>query len=180
MNFEEIVVGLKPLFESHGFKIIDKGESSVDFHSDKVSTRFAYDWRDKSISFFVGKINGAQCEINDENLKDVFNHKFDYNNNQSYLQNILDFLNGNGKALLMGDESKLTELENHVLNQAKIYTANLILSQNKALVDKAWTDKNYEQFLEYINLIDPSQLPNSYLQKYKIAIKHLKNNPSNP
>jgi len=96
------------------------------------------------------------------------------NINQSYLQNIIDFLNGKGKALLIGDMPKLTELENYVFNRAEIYTAELVLSQNKALIDKAWTDKNYVQFLDYINLIEPSQLPNSYLQKYKIASKYIK------
>ncbi|HEY6435860.1 MAG TPA: hypothetical protein VIY47_04665, partial [Ignavibacteriaceae bacterium] len=124
MNFEETIAGLQPLFERHNFKVIEKGEGLIHFQSDLVSARFGYDWRDNSISFFIGKINGPKSEINDKNLKDVFNHVKDDNSHQSYLQNMLEFLNGNGKSLLIGDETKLTELEDYDSKQAEIYTAN--------------------------------------------------------
>ena len=169
MKFEETIQKLQPLFNSHNFKTIERRQGFIHLQSDLVSIRLGHDWRDNSISLFAGQINGQESEIDEKTMKDVFNHLSRDDNNKSPLQNIIDFLNGNGRLLLTGDINKLRELEVYSSTQAKLYTDNLILKQNIALADKAWSNKNYKQFLRHIEAIDPSYLPKSYHLKYKIA-----------
>ena len=73
----------------------------------------------------------------------------------------------------------LRELNEYSLQASRNYTQQIIKRQNIDQADKAWAQKDYVNFVKYIDQIQTDLLPPSYLKKYKIAVDNLNKRQTN-
>jgi hypothetical protein len=165
-DFDSVIKGLKPLFEKHGFNIVDRSKSYVRFDSKSVSVIFGYNERERSNFVFVGVRGQDPHELDKKNLKDVFGYDTETHLLDRFLS---DFLSDKGNGILVGDLAILRKLDEYQKERSSVYTDNLIKRQHLNIADKAWDKKDYLTFVRHIDLIGKENLPKSYTLKYKMA-----------
>jgi hypothetical protein len=83
---------------------------------------------------------------------------------------LISFLKTSGKLIVSGDKEIFKKLNEFSERQSREYTKQIIHLQNMQGADKAWTQKDYINFIKCIDRTDKDLLPASYLKKYKIAV----------
>ncbi len=173
MDFEENIKHLTPFFQQHGFTISDAWKNYMQYNSDTVSVIFSYDEREKSFSTFAGRKHGQSVLLSFDVIENIFSESLDIYNGNSIADREIHFFSGQGKGLLTGDVTTLNRLEKYSELEAKRYTDDLVSRQKISLADKAWNNKEYLDFIKFLDELDKNSLPKSYSKKYEIALKKL-------
>lgn len=171
MNFEEIVAILTPFFQQNKFSVAETFKNYIRYENRRVKIAVAYDWRDNSITVFVGQIDKFETELSGDTIDKFFNDNINLRNNNLFTENLISFLTGKGNALLKEDLNTLFKLEEYSNRMAKEYTDNLIKEQNLRAADDAWQEKNYSEFITQLDKIKKDSLSQTYLMKYQYALK---------
>ncbi len=171
MNLEEIIAKLTPFFLKNEFLTTESFKDNIKYESNYCVVTMSYDNRDRSISIFVGRKGKNLTELTEDILKNFFNTDDKLLLDEKFVANFVKFLNGKGKAILSGDANVLDKLDEFANVLAKTYTENLMTSQSMKLADKAWSEKNYMEFINQLDRIEKGSLTETYLKKYQIALK---------
>jgi hypothetical protein len=169
MNFEDITSALTQYFQKSKFEVAESFKNFIVYESNHLTVTLGYDFRDNSISTFVEKKGGPQIELSEDVLSKCFDCNIKLCNDGHFAENLIAFFNDKGNSLLKGELDILRKFEGHSNQLSKKYTTNLITRQTLNNADKAWTDKNYSEFIKCIDNVERFSLPQSYLKKYHIA-----------
>jgi hypothetical protein len=169
MNFEEAIKPLTELLSSNGFSIQLNQNNLIEYSSKSTTIRIAYSHLEYCFNIWVGQSSDTLTELRPQVVEDFFKyHTFKFQTTFT-VENLIFFFKGSGKILLSGDTKILRELDEYSLQASRNYTQQIIKWQNIDQADKAWTQKDYLNFVKYIDQIQTDLLPPSYLKKYKIA-----------
>jgi len=173
MNFEEAIKPLTELLSTNGFSIQLSRHNLIEYSSKSITIRVAYSPLEYSFVIFVGRSTGTPIELTPKVVQGFFNDDTFKSQATLTVENLLSFLTGSGKYFLSGDTKILRELDGYLLLTSRDYTQQIIKRQIIDQADKAWTQKDYLNFVKYIDQIQTDLLTPSYLKKYKIAADHL-------
>ena len=121
MNFDEIIKKIDPAFQNLGFKKVEGYRNFVRYESENVGVSFSFNDKENSFDIFIGKLGENLFELTDKVFKEVFNENFG-RAEESIVENLINFFQGKGNAILIGDPDKLEELKKYVYKGAKKYT----------------------------------------------------------
>ncbi len=85
------------------------------------------------------------------------------------IDNLISFLTTSGNSILLGDKKILQKLVDFSEHQSRVYARTATHLQHLQDADRAWSEKNYINFIKCIDEMKKELLPQSYLKKYKIA-----------
>ncbi|HNR05908.1 MAG TPA: hypothetical protein PKM27_01260 [Saprospiraceae bacterium] len=182
MDFNELIsekLGL--IFQKHHLIIIEQSINHMKLKSDKVVILFNYNEKEKSQNLYVGKKDDLLYAVDEYVLKNAFNSDLKINNvtPDTFAKNLCTFFNGRGKPLIAGNKYALSALEKYVYKEGEIYTMQLLVSQKLDAATKAWEERNYKDFVNFIDQIDKRKLAPSYKIRYKMAINKLNSSKKN-
>jgi hypothetical protein len=172
MEFNQLVTErIEPLFKGYDFLVVEKYKNYFRFKSTLVEAIISYNELDRTSLFEIGRVDGLLYPLNDKLIKQVFDSdaKIEPVTKEIFVDNVALFLEGNGSALLRGDESKLSELKHYSEKESEIYTSRILQEQNLTTANRAWENGNYKEFIKIIDQTDKDKLPSSYQLRYKIA-----------
>lgn len=114
------------ILQANGFALIREAEYRVEYGSRRLTARFAYDARERSINFFFGR-RGDDVLFDDDVLANGFgsNKKIDQLPLTDTTQNLLGFFEQEGAALIGGDPRAVDRLHEYQNERSRRYTANL-------------------------------------------------------
>ena len=173
MNFEETIKPLTELLLSNSFSIQINQQNLIEYSSKSTTLRIAYSHLEYCFNIWVGQSRDTLTELRPKVLEEFFNDDTFKFQTTLTVENLISFLKGSGKNLLSGDTKILRKLDEYSLQASRNYTQQIIKRQNIDQADKAWTQKDYANFVKYIDQIQTDLLPPSYLKKYKIAMDNL-------
>jgi hypothetical protein len=176
MKFNEIIKNrIYPILRNLGFIISEEYDSvgfgsSIIFTSDNLTVNVTFDKREHRYHISISDNSYISYPLTDDNIEALFDIKIFLSNQLEpnlFVNNLyLLFQNDSVRDMLKGDITKLKEF---VDRQAKKYTSKLIFEQELKTALKAWKNKDYKLFVEVLNKLNISELPQSYQLKYKIA-----------
>lgn len=173
MNFEKLIRPLTILLTSNAFSVTDKSRHSIDYSSDFMIIRVAYAELEHLYYTYIGQDEKSLIELTPVAIKEVFDdNSFQFQSTLT-IDDLTSFLNNSGHSILSGDKTKLEKLAEFSERQSKVYTKQIVHKQNIQMADTAWTQKNYADFISYIDKTEKSLLSQSYLKKYSIALDKL-------
>lgn len=170
MNFEEAIKPLTELLLSNNFSIQTNRHNLIEYSSKSTTIRIGYSHLEYSLNIWVGQSTSRLTELTPKVVQEFFKDSTFKFQSTLTIENLISFLKGSGKTLLSGDTKILRELDEYSLQASKSYTLQIITRQNIDDADKAWTQKDYVNFVKYVDQIQMDLLPPSYLKKYKIAM----------
>ncbi len=173
MNFEESTLPLTELLLKNGFSVSKSSINCKEYFLGSILISIFYNEREHLLFIQIGSDHNSLNELSPEVVKSVFNDDQYRLQSTLTIDNLVSFLKAKGQSILSGDISKINEINEFSFKQSREYTADLIYLQNLKVVDKAWNEQNYSDFIKGIDKIDHKRLPESYLKKYKIAVGKL-------
>ncbi len=173
MNFEDSIYPLTEFLTDNNFSVTNKSLYFIEYSSNFASIKIAYASLEYLYYAYFGQNSKSLIELTPTAIKAVF--KDDSFQFQSTLTigDLISFLKGTGRSILSGDENTFIELNEFSEKQSREYTKQIIQAQNIQNADKAWTRKDYINFIKYIDNMEKDLLPESYLKKYKVAVDEL-------
>ena len=128
---------------------------------------------DKSFLVEIGKRDETLYSLNDYVVKELFNSSLSVEQvtPEIFVQNLsMLFATQEGIEILQGN---VKNLKTFMIRQSDNYTFELLLKQALEIPTKAWEANDYAAFVDSIDKIGISKLPQSYRLKYKIAKQKL-------
>lgn len=174
MKFNELIqFVLEPIFAKYGFHMESHSSNEVLYKSSHLEIRIVYNPWEKSSILWLGRDNHDKVEVTNELLKEVFKSdiKLALLPEDKFINNIRLFFENEGKLFLENNQRMIEEIEAYSKKRNEEYTNDLILRQTLELANNAWENKNLSVFIELINRIGLSKIPESYIMKYNIAVK---------
>lgn len=172
-EFNKAIEAISPFLKEFGFHIAEHYKDFVRYESQDAAISVGYDDRERNFFTLIGNKVDTSIPLDVINLEAVFNYNIDTFIKKPFVDFVIDFFSTKGYGILTGDLTKLYELKRNQQGRAERYTKKLLKQQNMQAADKAWLEKNYLDFIKYLDLIDKSTLPKSYGLKYSIAKKHV-------
>lgn len=176
MEFNKLVFKeLGIIFKSNNLHIIEQSNNHVKLKSKSLVITLIHDERENSNGIYVGSNEDFLYPVNEFILKNAFNSnvKIDNVTPEVFLNSLCIFFENDGKSLISGNQYALEVIKKYVYNASETYTDLIVNTQILEAANKAWDKRNYKEFIIYIDKLDKQILPESYLLKYKIAIKKL-------
>ncbi|GIL24546.1 MAG: hypothetical protein BroJett042_30590 [Bacteroidota bacterium] len=170
---------LDSIFEQNNLRVIEEYGGFVKLKSPFVVMSFSHDRMENSNSFFVGR-DDAEYLV-DADIAELLFHLEEgkiflrpETSEGDFLDNIVMLLESHeGKKLLSGEMSKLSDVDKYVNSKAKIYTSNLLNKQYLNAANQSWEEKDYQGFIDNLSHTDKDKLPSSYRLKLKIAFQKI-------
>jgi hypothetical protein len=172
MIFEDITQILTPFFRGNKFVVAEKREGYIKYDYEGLCIVITSDYRDNSIAVYIQIGRNYIAELRDTVMTEFFNDQTRFGNNDTFPADLMNFLNGKGNAILKNDWDTIFRLDDFVKKEASRYTNDLIRRQKLRAADEAWKIKDYAEFMEQIDKMPSDFWPQSYLLKYKFALKH--------
>lgn len=173
MNFEESIYPLTEYLIDNKFSVTNKSPHFIKYSSSSATISVAYDNLEYLFYIHVGENSESLTELTPMMIKEVFKDgSFQFQSTLA-IDNLISFLKAAGKSIVVGDKKIFKELKAFSERQSKAFTKQIIQLQNIEGADKAWTQKDYTNFIKCIDRTEKDLLPKSYLKKYKIAIDKL-------
>ena len=173
MNWFDIEEKIFPLFTNNGFRISAQLDHYVKFESSCTTFTLTYVAREYAFYFHLGHLNGLLTELDEPTMKDFFNENIKSYRTRDIANNLLDFLNGTGQSILANDINMLNRLEAYSREKSKKLLAEFTILQKLDFAKAFWAEKEYSKFIDCLNAVDKSLLPESLIKKYKIALKKI-------
>lgn len=170
MNFDQSTYPLTEFLTDNNFSVTKKEQHFIEYSSKSAIITIAYANLEYLFYTHVGQDSKSLVELTPIVVKEVF--KDDRFQLQSTLtiENLISFLKTSGKLIVSGDKEIFKKLNEFSDGQSREYTRRIIHLQNIQGADKAWTQKDYANFIKCIDRAEKDLLPESYLKKYKIAV----------
>ena len=173
MNFNETISPLSQFLMSNYFSIAGNSQHFIEYSSGSVIISLAYDNIDHLFYVHIGQDQDLLTELTPSAIKTVFDEESFQFQSTLTIENLISFLKGKGKPIILGDTTKLQELKEFADTRAKEFTENIMHLQHLKGADFAWERKDYHRFIECIQKTNQNILPQSYLKKYKIALARI-------
>jgi hypothetical protein len=174
MNFEETIHPLTKYLVENNFFVKNKFLHFIEYAKDSATITVAYDNREYLFYTHVGQNSKSLVELTPVAIKMVFNDDSFQFQSTLTIDNLISFLSGSGKLIILGTKDIFEKLTDFSKKQSGEYTKQIIYLQNIKGADEAWAQKHYSDFIKCIDRIDKDLLSNSYLKKYKIALDKLR------
>jgi hypothetical protein len=178
MEFNEFVLEkLDSILQKHGIYIFEQHKNYLKLKSNSVTMVLSHDDRECASSFYIGLEDGTLYLIDDEIIKNVFSSDtwVEDVTLKIFVNNLSLFFEGKGRLLLEGDVGTFKALEKWTTKRNDDYNVEIADRQNLEAANIAWQNGNYQDFINFLNKINPDKLQPSYTLKYKIARQRLKN-----
>lgn len=176
MEFNKLISQkLQSLFKEHGLKITEQSKYIMRYESNELVISLSHNSRENSNTLWVGGKNFNEVEIDNQIMQEHFSSDLKLSNlpQEIFVNNVFLFFMGDGEKLLEGNERALVSLDKFNEQRSQKYTANLVEKQNLEEANKAWKDGNFSDVIKYLETINTDDLPESFKQKYKIALRKL-------
>lgn len=175
MEFNTLVKAqLFPIFQKYGFRIAEEFKNILRFQSSVMKVNLVFNDYDKSHLVELGRQGETLYPLNNNAVKALwgsFALPVEQVTSEIFVQNLfLLFETKEGVEILKGN---ISLLESAISQQSKNYTSELLLNQELEISAKAWAVNDYAAFVESIDKIGVSKIPQSYQLKYKIAKQKL-------
>jgi hypothetical protein len=176
MEFNKLIfekLGL--IFQKYNLHLVEQRSNYLRLQSSSVIIIISQNPLENSNTLWIGRnaANSDQVEIDNKTLRLFF--KSDLRLSEvtinTFIDNLVLFFEKEAKPILNGDLVEITRLEEFDLERSHLYTEKLLKKQTLEAADKAWENKNYNEFIKLINQTNKESLPLSYQLKYKIATK---------
>ena len=170
MNFDQAIDPLTEFLTENNFSVVYKEQHFIKYSSNSAIITVAYASHEYLFYTHVGQKTKSLTELTPIAVNEIF--KDDSFKLQSTLtiDNLIYFLKGVGKSIVLGDKKIFEVLIKFSEKQSKEFTKQIIQLQNIGGADKAWIQKDYEGFIKCIDRTEKDLLPEIYLKKYKIAV----------
>ena len=179
MEFNQLISEkLHSLFTEYGFEITEQLKNIVRYESKILHVSLAHNDRENSNVFLFGsKSSNDFVEMDNQVMKDFFDSDLQIKNlsQEDFVNNVFLFFRNEGKEILQGNDSQLSDLERFDQLRSELYTSKLIEEQTLEAANKAWKEGNYTDVVRHLKKVNEESLPTSFKQKYKIAQKRLSN-----
>ena len=173
MNFEESIYPLTDFLTDNKFSVTKKEQHFIEYSKSSAIITVAYAGLEYLFYTHVGQNSKSLIELTPTSVKEVFKDASFQFQTTLTIDNLISFLKAAGKPIVLGDKNVFKELYKFSERQSREYTKQIIHLQNIQGADKAWTQKDYANFIECIDKTERDLLPESYLKKYKIAVDKL-------
>lgn len=174
MNFEASIHPLTEFLADNSFSVTKKEQHFIEYSTNSAVITVAYANLEYVFYTHVGQNSKSLIELTPIVVKEVFGQDSFQHQSTLTIDNLILFLSGDGKAIVLGDQKIFKELIEFSERKSKEYTRQIIKLQNIQGADKAWIQKDYADFVKCIDRIEKDLLPESYLKKYEIALHKLK------
>jgi hypothetical protein len=174
MEFIQIISEkLETVIKKHDLRIVDKQSNYLKLQSNYLIVIIVHNQFENSNILWLGRNDekNDKVEIDNEALKLFFNSdlKLSQVSVETFINNLVLFFENEAQPLLIGDTSRINELEKFDLDRSHKYTQALLERQDLVAANKAWENGNYKEFIKIIDQTNKDNLPSSYQLKYKIA-----------
>jgi len=175
MEFNTLVkTCLLPILQKYGFEVIEEFKNIVCFQSSVMKVNLVFNYYDKSHLVELGRQGETLYPLNDNAIKELGGSSappIEQVNSKVFIQNLsLFFETKEGVEILTGNKSLFKSI---IIQESEKYTLELIQKQVLEAASKAWEANDYLSFVESIDKIGISKIPQSYQLKYKIAKQKL-------
>ena len=171
MTFEQEIQPIINYLGQNGFTVTEQFPNFVHLESDKTSFVFSKDPREEGSSIYVGRKGSLTHILQPEIYERVF--KANFNSIDSFPENFIQFLEGNGHSLITGDSKTLKSIEEVSHELALKYTDELLRRQRINQLEQLWEKKDYVGFIKLMDQTDEKILPQFYSLRYNIAKKRI-------
>lgn len=173
MNFEQTIYPLTEFLTDNNFLVVYKEQHFIKYSTNSTVITVAYANLEYLFFTHVGQNSKSLIELTPIAIKEVFeDNSFQFQSTLT-IENLISFLKTSGKLIVSGDKKVFKELTEFSEHQSREYSRQIIQSQNIQGADKAWAQRDYVNFIKYIDRTEKELLPESYLKKYKIAVDKL-------
>lgn len=172
MKFNKIInENIRKILDHNGFILDEEYTGYLKFINGEIIIVLAYYDYDKTYSFNFGIKGFNVIEINNKILKNFFKTDILFENLaiNDFYKSVELFLKENLEFLVFNYTTLYKTIEYESLSASHNYTRIIIDRQNKELLDKAWKDMKYNEFIKMVESNGLENYPNSYKLKYKIA-----------
>ncbi len=175
INFDKDIETITPFLRQYDFLIAETYKDFVKYESEHTEISVGYDNRDHNYFTLIGSKTDDSISLDAVNLRDVFAYDVEIFIKKPFVTFFINFFSTKGLDILNGDLTKFNELKRNREERAMRYSKELIEKQNLKAADNAWSVNNYSDFIRYLDLVNRSNLPESYELKYSIAKDKLSN-----
>lgn len=175
MEFNTLVkTYLSPILQKYGFEIAEDIKNIVRFQSSVMKVNLVFNDYDKSHFVEIGRQGETLYPLNDNAGKELWGSSalpIEQVTSKVFVQNLsLLFETKEGIEILKGNVSLLKSI---LSQESENYTSELMQKQVLEAASKAWEANDYLSFVDSIDKIGISKIPQSYQLKYKIAKQKL-------
>lgn len=170
MNFDQSTYSLTEFLTDNNFSVTKKQQHFIEYSSKSAIITIAYANLEHLFYIHVGQDLKSLVELTPIVVKEFFKDDGFQLQSTLTIENLISFLKTSGKPLVSGDKEIFNRLSEFSERQSNEYTKRIIHLQNIQGADKAWTQKDYVNFIKCIERAEKNLLPESYLKKYKIAV----------
>ena len=161
------------ILQKYGFEIEEEFENVLRFQSPVMKVNIVFNPYDKSFLVEIGKRNETLYPLDNYVVKELFNSSLSLEQvtPEIFVQNLSTlFATQEGSEVLQGN---VKILKNVTMRQSDDYMFELLLKQVLEISTKAWETNDYATFIDSVDKVGISKLPQSYRLKYKIAKQKL-------
>ncbi len=174
MEFNNLIKSqIFPILKKYGFEIVEEFKNILRFQTSEIKLNIGFNEYDRSFLVEISMQDDTFYPLNDYAIKELFISSLSVEKvtPEIFVENLSILLGTQeGVSILQGN---VKSLKNVVTQQSENYTSELLLKQALKISAKAWEAKNYAAFVESIDEIGISKIPQSYQLKYKIAKQKL-------
>ena len=170
MEFNTLVkTHLLPILQKYGFEIAEELKNIVRFQSSVMKVNLVFNDYDKSHLVELGRQGETLYPLNDSAVKELWGSALSIEQvtSETFVQNLsLLFETKEGAEILKGNVNSLKSV---IMLRSEKYTSELMQKQTLEAALRAWEANDYVAFIESLDQIDISKIPQSYQLRYKIA-----------
>jgi hypothetical protein len=174
MEFNVLVkTRLFPILQKYGFEIAEEFKNILQFQSSVIVINIVFNNYEKSCYISMGKKEDTLLPLNDNAVKELFNSSLSVEQvtPEIFVQNLSTlFETKKGAEILKGNIAPFIKFK---LSEINDYNTELLKKQALEAASKAWEANDYVGFVENIDKVGVSKIPQSYQLKYKIAKQKL-------
>ena len=174
MEFNTLVkTQLFPILQKYGFEIAEEFKNILRFQSSVIEINIVYNDYEKSCYISIGKKGKSLYELRNNAVKELFNSSLSVEQvtPEVFVQNLFSlFETKEGSEILKGSIETFIKFK---ISEDNNYTSELLQRQALEAASRAWEANDYVAFVESIEEIGISKIPQSYQLKYKIAKQKL-------
>jgi len=174
MNFEESIYPLTEFLQDNNFSVTKKSLHFIEYSSSSATINVAYASLEYSFYIHAGQNSKSLTELTPIAIKEVFKDERFRLQSTLTMDNLISFLKTTGKSIVVGEKDAFNALKEFADNRSREYTRKIVQLQNIQWADNAWIQKDYSNFIKFIDKTEKNSLPESYLKKYKIAVDKMR------
>jgi hypothetical protein len=177
MQFDQLVSRkLTSFFGEFDLIKVEVRADYVRYESNKIVVSLSHDRRDKSNTIWIVQKGSEAVEVDNHVLKFFFGSELEFNNLpiEHFVENVMLFFKGDGRALLQTALGTLDKLEKFSVERSRKHSEDLLMHQYIAMANREWRQGNYSNVLKYLDNVNKDNLPESLKLRYRIAMRKCK------